>query len=128
MLADEHVWSKHATSPAAGSQQPEQLFRLIPSKAEEGLSKGAWLEPAQGLGDPWAGAAPLCSQAGAVTRVMALGISKHCILSQESGIWWEIGSFGFSHLACVGVWIRAVDGVCCVRAPAPPKGDLGGTH
>ena len=108
------------------------MFRFIPSKAAEGLDRRAWLEPAERSEDPWSGAAPLCSWAGSLTRIKALSISKHYVISWESGVWWEISPFGFTRLArtvgSVGLWIRATaaDGVCCARVPAHPEGNRGG--
>lgn len=80
----------------------------------------------------WGGAAPVRSWAGVLTRIGALSISKHYMMSWDTGVWWEISPFGFTRLArtvgSLGPWIRATagDGVRCARTPVCPQGGPGG--
>lgn len=61
----------------------------------------------------------------------ALGIAKHRIVFWRGGVWWEVGPFGFTHLAgtagSVGVCVRAMAGErgCSVQVPVHPGGESG---
>lgn len=115
-------------SHTGGSQQLEQLLQFIPSKAAEGFNKGlGWSQLSTG-GTPGGGVALLCSWADTLACIKALGIAKHCIVFGGSGIWWEVGPFGFTHLAgtagSVGLCVRAMagEGGCGVKVPVHPRG------
>lgn len=115
-------------SHAGGSQQLEQLLQFIPSKAAEGFSKGlGWSHLSTG-GNSWGGVALLCSWAGTLARIKALGIAKHSIVFWGSGVWWEVGPLGFTHFTGtaggVGLCVRAMagEGGCGVKVPVHPRG------
>lgn len=130
-------WQMSASSPSmpylmlGEANSLSSCFCLFPARQwKDSRGNLGWSQPSTQRCS-WGGAAPVRSWAGLLARIGALSISKHYIMSWDTGVWWEISPFGFTRLArtvgSLGPWIRATAGagVRCARTPARPRGRWG---